>query len=454
MGSDAPRPTPEAPKSAPEPEKSTDERANRERRRQLDGLGAEVAQKRAEALIGPDVQNASTDKLLKAEEKEEGILAYEFTSEIKREPKTKEARSHLSPEAVTLKEDFHEGDVITVDFKKNNQAEWNIGAGDMLPPTVRQITVTDTKGNVRTSTRRVGLKGGFFDDEGYIPVFSGYIVKIRQLFSEAELANLRKPNGKWDREKYKERYDADDQKYLKKRYQKTYGIEWKGERIDAETVERLQRKSGFERGENLTALLERKPNYKEAATKATELYGVPTNTIFAFIKYESAFNEYAAARTSSARGLGQFLDNTWEGFIKDIKKDGHKDHALYAKMMSDPEWGKRDPREWRFNPEVSIHAVAWYTEKNALALHIEFSDTFNLYMAHHEGAGGYQAYQRYRTLTDSHPDWSREKLGHAAHLAGFQMDRIRAGNDPFAAVKAYAQKVAATAGEYASELSQ
>lgn len=450
---DRAQPVPDAPRAAPEGEPSTDERAEHERTRELRGLSDTVAQQRVEQLIGKDPANATTDTLLSAESKEEGILAYSFTSNIQREPKTKESRSKYSPEKVLLKEEFHEGDVVTVDFKTNNHAKWNIGAGDLLPPTVRQITVTDLQGNKRTSTRRLGLKGGFFDDESYIPVFSGYKIEIKNVWTEAELREFRKPNGKWDRKKYEERNGADDQRFAKEVYKKTYHEEWKGERIDAEAVQRLQVKSGLERGETLSHLLDRKPHYREAAADASRIYGVHTNTIFAFIKYESSFNEYAAARTSTARGLGQFLEGTWKGFIKEIKKESHPDHALYVKMMADPEWGKRNPLEWRFHPEASIHAVAWYTKQNAQMLGIALDNTYDLYMAHHEGAGGYKAYKRYKEIVTAHPQWSVKECATAAHLADFQMKRVRNGNDPFAAVEAYARRVANTADDYSTELS-
>lgn len=53
-----------------------------------------------------------------------------------------------------------------------------IGLGHILPPNVRRVAVTDLHGNVRIGERRADPRVGYFDGQGYIPVFNGYTVDV------------------------------------------------------------------------------------------------------------------------------------------------------------------------------------------------------------------------------------------------------------------------------------
>lgn len=53
-----------------------------------------------------------------------------------------------------------------------------IGLGHILPPNVRRVAVTDLRGNVRIGERQADSRVGYFDGQGYIPVFNGYTVDV------------------------------------------------------------------------------------------------------------------------------------------------------------------------------------------------------------------------------------------------------------------------------------
>ncbi len=122
-------------------------------------------------------------------------------------------------------------------------------------------------------------------------------------------------------------------------------------------------------------------DWKDVAETAAGIYGVSLGAIFAFVKFESGFDPDAKNRRSSARGLGQFIDATWEEFVRE---DGYT-------------WFGPDVKQ--NNPHASLYAVAWYMHKNAKAFGIDASKpetAYQLYLCHHEGAGGYRDYLKYK----------------------------------------------------------
>ncbi|MFA6521360.1 MAG: hypothetical protein WCT53_03190 [Candidatus Gracilibacteria bacterium] len=76
---------------------------------------------------------------------------------------------------------------FTVDLKGDTKFELNIGLGHILPPSVKKVRVTDDSGIVREGTRQIhggGSKVGYYDENGYIPVFSGYKVQVLETMDE------------------------------------------------------------------------------------------------------------------------------------------------------------------------------------------------------------------------------------------------------------------------------
>lgn len=135
-----------------------------------------------------DLEHLSVKTLMKLEKAYPGILLYAFTDVIGSKEKIDFAKWELYKKPVA-------GLKLKVDFHGNQEAYDRIGAGDLMPASVRRITIypldykgKNTKDMQRTSTRRLGLKGnadigsgnakgnlgnGFFDENGYMPIFTG-----------------------------------------------------------------------------------------------------------------------------------------------------------------------------------------------------------------------------------------------------------------------------------------
>lgn len=107
------------------------------------------------------------------------------------------------------------------------------------------------------------------------------------------------------------------------------------------------------------------------ASKAT---GVGAGTLARFAQIESGFNPNAKAGTSSAGGLYQFIDSTWQ---EQLKKHG-------AKYGLDANTSKFDPRA---NALLGAEYIKSNKETLAKVTGGEVNDT-QLYLAHFLGAGG------------------------------------------------------------------
>ena len=113
---------------------------------------------------------------------------------------------------------------------------------------------------------------------------------------------------------------------------------------------------------------------------------------------ESALDPQAKARTSSAAGLFQFVENTWLGMIKTSgAKHGYGD--LAAKIEKLPNGGYRVPdaaarkeiMALRYNASASALMAGEFTAQNADALRAGLKRAPNdgeLYIAHFMGADG------------------------------------------------------------------
>jgi len=118
-----------------------------------------------------DLAKLDVSVLIKLEDEYPGILLYAFTDVIVDSTVIDFANwdSYKKPVA---------GQKILVNFRGNEVANMKIGVADFMPPAVRCVTI-ESEGVARTSKRRIGLKGrnidgnGFYDEAGYMPVFSG-----------------------------------------------------------------------------------------------------------------------------------------------------------------------------------------------------------------------------------------------------------------------------------------
>ena len=127
-----------------------------------------------------------------------------------------------------------------------------------------------------------------------------------------------------------------------------------------------------------------------------------TGTSFEYLlttaKMESNFNPKASASTSSARGLFQFIDQTWLGTVKEAGAQlGYGKYADAISKNSDGSYSVSDPNaraaisKLRDDPEAASSMAAVLTQSNSFKLTGKIgrrpSDA-ELYMAHFMGVGG------------------------------------------------------------------
>lgn len=152
-------------------------------------------------------------------------------------------------------------------------------------------------------------------------------------------------------------------------------------------------------GQNIAALHQRaRPDVVSAIRHASAQTGVDFGYLLEKAATESSFNPTAQARTSSARGLYQFIDRTW---LDIMDRHGAKHgYANVAKAIERDAHGNpfvRDPeaREYilslRDDPRVSALMAAEFARDNEQTLEQSLGREVGkaeLYMAHFLGAGG------------------------------------------------------------------
>ncbi|WP_330925534.1 transglycosylase SLT domain-containing protein [Candidatus Sororendozoicomonas aggregata] len=129
---------------------------------------------------------------------------------------------------------------------------------------------------------------------------------------------------------------------------------------------------------DICALIKRKPQWYRLAQAAAQRWGTSPHILLAIIQGESGFKHNArplrAAKgrkqkkyLSSAYGFAQALDATWSQYCK---------HT-----------GKRGAR--RDNFEDCVHFIGWYNNRSTRQCGIRKNDSYNLYLAYHEGHVGF-----------------------------------------------------------------
>lgn len=111
---------------------------------------------------------------------------------------------------------------------------------------------------------------------------------------------------------------------------------------------------------------------KDAVLGAADKVGVDKGYMMAMTAQESSFDPNAKAKTSSAKGLNQFIDGTWKGMVDKYGKD-------YGIGMND-----------QFDPKKNAMMGALFARDNANTLKGQGHDVTgaSLYAAHMLGSGG------------------------------------------------------------------
>lgn len=132
--------------------------------------------------------------------------------------------------------------------------------------------------------------------------------------------------------------------------------------------------------------------------EASNSTGASFEYMLATAKMESNFNPKASASTSSARGLYQFIDQTWLGTVKEAGSQlGYGKYADAISKSSSGTYYVNDPSmrdsvmQLRNDPDAASSMAAVLTQSNSFKLTGKIgrrpSDS-ELYMAHFMGVGG------------------------------------------------------------------
>lgn len=169
-----------------------------------------------------DLRALKVSELIKLEDTYEGILLYAFTDVVG--DKQKLDFKNWS----TVYTEPKPGTKFQVNFRGNNDGERLVGAADLLPPSIRAMTLYENAdpNKARTSERRIGLKGqnkpgtGFFDKNGYMAVHTGDMIEISGIDNTFDQQFRKKPDGsigKLDEDAYK-RYGESEEGKKDKEY--------------------------------------------------------------------------------------------------------------------------------------------------------------------------------------------------------------------------------------------
>jgi hypothetical protein len=133
--------------------------------------------------------------------------------------------------------------------------------------------------------------------------------------------------------------------------------------------------------EDLCAVFREYPDWYDYAKGAEQRWGTPSFVLMAFVRHESGYHAdirpkrhwflgfIPLPRDSSAYGYAQAQDPSWDEYLKDTGG-----------------WFKG-----RSDMEDALDFVGWYNQKSHQALGISYRDAKHLYIAYHEGIGGYRS---------------------------------------------------------------
>jgi len=143
------------------------------------------------------------------------------------------------------------------------------------------------------------------------------------------------------------------------------------------------------RQHDICAVFDQHPSWYDYARASERRWGTPVRIQMAFVRHESSYRENAKppyewflfiplGRASSAKGYAQIQDPAW----KDYKAERG---SLFRS---------------REDMEDALDFIGWYNDKSHRELGISKWDAKNLYLAYHEGRGGYRrgSYKKKRRL--------------------------------------------------------
>ncbi|WP_109357476.1 flagellar biosynthesis protein FlgJ [Sphingorhabdus sp. EL138] len=144
--------------------------------------------------------------------------------------------------------------------------------------------------------------------------------------------------------------------------------------------------------------LHQQHNLKSVIAQSAQRTGVDFQYLIAQAQLESGMRADAKARTSSATGLYQFIDQTWLGLVKD-KGDqyglGWAQNAISRRPNGQLTVADRAQKSsilaLRNNPEISAHLAGEFARDNSAYLQQQTGrkpESVDLYLAHFLGPAG------------------------------------------------------------------
>ncbi len=130
---------------------------------------------------------------------------------------------------------------------------------------------------------------------------------------------------------------------------------------------------------NICSVLDQQPDWYDYARASEKRWGTPMHVLMAFVKKESSFQSHVRppmqwflfiplGRASTAVGYAQPLNQTWGDY-----------KAERGNFLSN-----------RSRMKDALDFIGWYNAKSRRELGISLNDAQRLYLAYHEGRGGYR----------------------------------------------------------------
>src|SRR5258705_5567962 len=173
-----------------------------------------------------------------------------------------------------------------------------------------------------------------------------------------------------------------------------------------------------------------------AIKQAASTTGTSFEYLLATAKMESNFNPKASATTSSARGLYQFIDQTWLGTVKEAGSQlGYGKYADAITKSSSGNYSVSDPAargaimKLRDDPDAASSMAAVLTQSNSFKLTGDIGrrpTDAELYMAHFMGVGGAA---KLISNAEDHPNASGARLFPNAAAANRSIFYDRGGRE-------------------------
>ena len=131
---------------------------------------------------------------------------------------------------------------------------------------------------------------------------------------------------------------------------------------------------------DICEVFEQEPDWYDYARKSEKKWGTPVHVLMAFVRHESSYR----SRAKPPRAKFLFVPLPW-------RVSSAKGYA----QAKNPVWDEYEDERGRFfrsraDMEDALDFIGWYNHKTWKELGIARSDARNLYLAYHEGRGGYR----------------------------------------------------------------